>query len=78
MFVQEGVYPYKYMDDWGKIVETSLPVKNKLYSHLNMENITDADYTCAKKVCKNPDLKIGKKHKKVNNMTFMLKAIHYC
>ena len=40
------------MDDWEKINETSLPVKIDFYSHLNMENITDADYTSAKKVGK--------------------------
>ena len=36
------------MDDWGKINETSLPVKENFYSHLNMEDITDADYSYPK------------------------------
>ena len=48
----KGVYPYEYMDDWEKFNETSLPEKEDFYSHLNMEDITDADYVYAKKVCK--------------------------
>ena len=39
------------MDDWEKFNETSLPKKD-FYSHLNMENITDADYGHAKKIVK--------------------------
>ena len=35
-----------------KFNETSLPEKEDFYSHLNMEDITDADYVYAKKVCK--------------------------
>ena len=31
------------MDDWEKLNETSLPEKEYFYSHLNMEDITDAD-----------------------------------
>ena len=50
--LQKGVYPYEYMDDWEKFNETSLPEKEDFYSHLNMEDITDADYVYAKKVCK--------------------------
>ena len=45
--------PYKYMDDWEKFNETSLPEKDDFYSHLNMRDIADADYTYAKRVCKN-------------------------
>ena len=40
------------MDDWGKVNETSLPVKENFYSHLNMEDITDADYSYPKRVSK--------------------------
>ena len=32
------------MDDWEKFNQTSLSGKQKKYSHLNMEAITDADY----------------------------------
>ena len=38
-----GVYPYEYVDDWEKFNETLLPEKESFYSHLNMEDITDAD-----------------------------------
>ena len=40
------------MDDWEKFNETSLPEKGDFHSHLNMEDITDADYGHAKRVCK--------------------------
>ena len=44
------------MDDREKFNETSLPEKEDFYSHLNMKDITDADYTHTKKVFK--DFKI--------------------
>ena len=43
------------MDEWERFNE-SLPKKKELYSKLNMDNITDADYTHAKRVCKYHDL----------------------
>ena len=46
--LRKGVYPYEYMADWEKFNETSLPEKEDFYSHLNMEDITYADYTHAK------------------------------
>ena len=45
------------MDDWEKFDETKLPQKNTFYSHLNMEDITDTDYTHAKGVCKDFQIK---------------------
>ena len=48
----KSVYPHEYMDDWEKLNKTSLPEKEHFYIHLNIEDITDADYTHAKKVCK--------------------------
>ena len=50
------------MDDWEKFNET-LPEKQDFYNNFNMEDITDADYTHGKRVCK--DFKInhlGKHH----------------
>ena len=44
------------MNDWGKFNETSLPEKEDFYSHLNMEDNTDTDYSYKKGVCK--DFKI--------------------
>ena len=52
LLLQKGVYPYKYMDDWKKLTETSLPEKKDFYSHLDMEDITDTDYMHAKSVRK--------------------------
>ena len=40
------------MDDREKFNETMLPEKEDFYSHLNMEDITDADYAHTKGVCK--------------------------
>ena len=45
------------MDDWEKFNETSLPEKEDIYSHLNMEVITDANYAQAKRACKNFEIK---------------------
>ena len=39
------------MDDWEKFNETSSPEKEDFYSLLYMEDITDADYACTKRVC---------------------------
>ena len=52
LLLQKGVYPYEYMDDWQKFNETFLPEKEDFYSVINMENITDADYTQAKESVK--------------------------
>ena len=52
LLLRKGVYPYEYMSDWEKFNETSLPEKKDFYRHLNMENITDADYAYAKRLCK--------------------------
>ena len=54
--MQKDVYPYEYINDWEKFNKASLPEKEDFYSHSNMEDITDADYAHAKRVCK--DFKI--------------------
>ena len=43
--MQKWVYPYEYKDDQEKFNEKSLPDKEDFYSHLKVEDITDADYT---------------------------------
>ena len=35
----------KYINDWEKFNETLLLEKEDFYSHLNIEDITDANYT---------------------------------
>ena len=56
--LQKGVYPFVYMDDWEKFIETSLLEKKDFYSHLSMKDITDAEYAHAKRVCKYFEIKI--------------------
>ena len=50
------------MDDWKKFNEASLPEKEDFYSHLNMEDIIDADYAHAKRVCKDFEINSGEYH----------------
>ena len=45
------------MDDWEKFNETSLPEKEDVYNHLNMEDVTDADHEHTKRVCKDFEIK---------------------
>ena len=45
------------MDDWEKFSETSLPEIENFYSHLNMEDITDAVYAHAERACKDFEIK---------------------
>ena len=52
LLLRNGVYPYEYMDDWEKFDKTSLPEKEDFYSHLNMEDITDADHVNGKEFVK--------------------------
>ena len=54
---RKGVYSNKYMDDWEKFNETLLIEKEDIYSHLNMEDITDADYKHGQRVCKDFEIK---------------------
>ena len=49
--LRKGVYPYKYIDNWERFNETSLPSKESFYSNLNMENIEDIDYRHGNNVC---------------------------
>ena len=56
--LRKGIYLYEYMNVWEKFNETLLPEKEGFYSHLNMEDITDADYVHAKIVCKDFEKKI--------------------
>ena len=51
------------MDEWEKFNEATLPEKEEFYRNLNMEDITDADYTHGKRVCKDFEIKnLGEHH----------------
>ena len=57
LLLRKGVYPYEYMDNWERFNETLLPNKEAYYINLNMEDITDTDYTHANTVFKEFKLK---------------------
>ena len=45
------IHGYEYMNDWKNYSNTPLPEKEDFYSDLNVEDIIDADYTHAKRIC---------------------------
>ena len=47
LLLRKGVYPYEYMDSWKRFNETELRSKDKFYSTLNLEDISDDDYAHA-------------------------------
>ena len=49
---QKGVYPYDFMDSFKKFDQTELPTKEKFYSILNDQHITNDEYNHVKKVWK--------------------------
>ena len=57
LLIRKGVYRYEYMDEWEKFNEATLPKKEEFYSNFNMEDITDANYMYAKRVCKDFEIK---------------------
>ena len=51
---------YPYMDEWETFNETlfpNFPKREKFYSNLNMDDITDTNYVHAKEVCKDFEIK---------------------
>ena len=52
-----GVYPYEYMESWGRFGETSLPDKKAFYSELYREDITNENYTHTQKIFEELKLK---------------------
>ena len=47
LLLRKDVYPYEYMDSWKRFNEIELPSKDKFYSTLNLEDISDDDYAHA-------------------------------
>ena len=60
------------MNSWERFDETSLPDKKYFYSELNLEGITDKDYSHAQKVFEEFCTDIG------DIMICMFNVIHYC
>ena len=50
LVARKGVYPYEYMDSFDRFDETTLPPKEKFYSSLSDESISDQDYQHAQEV----------------------------
>ena len=44
LLTRKGVYPYEYMDDFSRFKERTLPDKDKFYSRLLDEDISDEEY----------------------------------
>ena len=62
MLLRKGVYPYECIDSWERFNEASLPPKKDFYSELNLEYITDKDYSHAQKVFEEFCADIGDYH----------------
>ena len=71
--LRKSVYLYKYTNSWKRSDETMLPNKKTFYRELNLEDITDEDYTHAQKVFENLNLKI-----QATTTIYMFKVTHYC
>ena len=70
------VYSYAYMDDWENFNETLLPDIEDFYSHLNIDDITGADYAHAKRVKNFGINNLGEYHDVyVQSDTFLLAAV---
>ena len=53
LLLRKGVYFYKYMNGWERFYESLLPEKEDLYSHLNVQDITDEITHTQKEFVKN-------------------------
>ena len=63
VLMRKGLNLYEYMNDWEKFNERSLLENEDFCSHLYMQDITDADCTHAKRVCKDLEIKqLGEYH----------------
>ena len=50
LLLRKVVDPHEYMNYWEKLNEVTIPEKEKFYSNLSMENITEADNKHGKRV----------------------------
>ena len=57
LFLREPIYPYEHTYAWEKVNEVPLFQKEYLCSNLNMEDVTEANYMHAKRLCKDFEVK---------------------
>jgi hypothetical protein len=50
LLLRKGVYPYDYMNSFGKLEDTQLPSQEAFYSRLNDSDISDKEYEHAQNV----------------------------
>ena len=50
MLLKKRVYPYEYMDHWGRFGEKRLPGRSAFYSSLYVEGVNEENYLRAKRV----------------------------
>jgi hypothetical protein len=50
LMTQKGIYPYEYVNDYSKLLQTKLPPIDRFYSKLNKERCDKKDYERALKV----------------------------
>ena len=63
LLLRKGIYPYEYIDSWGRFDENTIPPREAFYSKLNLENIRDKDYEHIKKVWEAFEIKnLGEYH----------------
>ena len=63
LLTEKGVYPYDYMDSWGKFNDSQLPPKDDFYSKLTGTHISDEDYERANNVWNHFNIKnMGEYH----------------
>jgi len=72
LLLRKGAYLYDYVNCIDKLSERSLPPKDKFYSRLNDENVTDDDYIHAKTVWKEFDMKTLRDYLELYNITHVL------
>ena len=63
LLTKKGIYPYDYMNGFGKFAERQLPPKKDFYSKLNDCGITDKEYEHAEIIWKEFEIKnLGEYH----------------